>query len=412
MRAQRQREREIEKMDRDMRTVFGYNLPLRAEEQDLFGFFVRAGPLNDIKIIRDRATSRSKGVAYVEYQRKEDVIAALALSGQPLLGQSVMVKMSEAEKNLAWEAAEAQKAQARELEARGGAVPGSLPGVVPLNLDMSDPTAAAAAVAAAAGFGAGATPAAARLSIGNLHPAVTEADLRPIFEPFGLVDGVTVQRDASTGQGTGSAWVTYRQLTDAARAAHNLNGFTLVDRALRVAIDADGLVPSGGGAPPAVVGGPGSVVPGAAAAASGQINAINEQLDTSGADDGGGLRLTSAGRTALMSALAAGAGMQVPTIQLPGGQGTQKEQQPDASVPEAVRLDHGLLGPASPIPTQCVLLKNMFDPAEETEINWAGDIATDVRDECAKFGEVLHTHVDPESKVGLRFEKCYRCTTT
>jgi len=27
-------------------------------------------------------------------------------------------------------------------------------------------------------------------------------------------------------------------------------------------------------------------------------------------------------------------------------------------------LVQGILGPASPIPTQCVLLKNMFDPAE------------------------------------------------
>ncbi len=33
-------------------------------------------------------------------------------------------------------------------------------------------------------------------------------------------------------------------------------------------------------------------------------------------------------------------------------------------VPSAVALEQGLLGPASPIPTQCLLLKNMFNPAE------------------------------------------------
>ena len=40
------------------------------------------GPLNDIKIITDKTTGRSKGFAYVEFQRKEDVINALALTGQ------------------------------------------------------------------------------------------------------------------------------------------------------------------------------------------------------------------------------------------------------------------------------------------------------------------------------------------
>ncbi len=47
---------------------------------------------------------------------QEDVINALALTGQILMGQAVMVKMSEAEKNLAWEAAEQQKAAQKALE--------------------------------------------------------------------------------------------------------------------------------------------------------------------------------------------------------------------------------------------------------------------------------------------------------
>lgn len=40
------------------------------------------GPLNDIKIITDKTTGRSKGFAYVEFQRKEDVLNALGLTGQ------------------------------------------------------------------------------------------------------------------------------------------------------------------------------------------------------------------------------------------------------------------------------------------------------------------------------------------
>lgn len=37
---------------------------------------------------------------------------------------------------------------------------------------------------------------------------------------------------------------------------------------------------------------------------------------------------------------------------------------PPLQVPSGLALEQGMLGPASPIPTQCLLLKNMFDPAE------------------------------------------------
>lgn len=31
---------------------------------------------------------------------------------------------------------------------------------------------------------------------------------------------------------------------------------------------------------------------------------------------------------------------------------------------QALAMEQGILGPSSPIPTQCLLLKNMFDPRE------------------------------------------------
>ena len=64
-----------------------------------------------------------------------------------------------------------------------------------------------------------------------------------------------------------------------------------------------------------------------------------------------------------------------------------------------------MLGPASPIPTECVLLKNMFRAEEETEDEWWLDIAEDVREERAQFGEVTHVFVDRESEgfVYLKF---------
>ena len=48
------------------------------------------------------------------------------------------------------------------------------------------------------------------------------------------------------------------------------------------------------------------------------------------------------------------------------------------------------------------MLSNMFDPTNETERNWDFDIRDDVLDECNKFGDVLHIHVDKVSpQVGV-----------
>jgi len=152
VRAAREREKELAELDRDIRTVFAYNLNLKAEEKDLFQFFSTAGKVLDVRIISDRNTRRSKGFAYIEYARRvsyqtldcvarlqatvlcmitqsaadviltdslihqsmtqcavvsfgstlnmcyilqEDIVNAMALTGQVLMGQSVMVKSSE-----------------------------------------------------------------------------------------------------------------------------------------------------------------------------------------------------------------------------------------------------------------------------------------------------------------------------
>lgn len=67
---QRERERELKELDRDTRTVFAYNLNLKAEERDLFEFFSKAGKVVDVKIIMDRNTRKSKGFSYIEFQNR------------------------------------------------------------------------------------------------------------------------------------------------------------------------------------------------------------------------------------------------------------------------------------------------------------------------------------------------------
>ncbi|KAJ0728145.1 putative RNA recognition motif domain, nucleotide-binding alpha-beta plait domain superfamily [Helianthus annuus] len=101
--------------ERDQRTVFAYQMPLKATEWDVYEFFSKAGKVRDVRLIMDRNSRRSKGVGvsleaaslslvvevrYIEFYDAMSVPMAIALSGHLLLGQPVMVKPSEAEKNL------------------------------------------------------------------------------------------------------------------------------------------------------------------------------------------------------------------------------------------------------------------------------------------------------------------------
>lgn len=60
---------------------------------------------------------------------------------------------------------------------------------------------------------------------------------------------------------------------------------------------------------------------------------------------------------------------------------------------------------AKPLPvnvsqaSRCVLLRNMFDPAEEQGDNWVKELEDDVRAECAaKYGHVVHISLDPNTQ--------------
>lgn len=329
-------EDELAQLDRTMRTVQVYNLNLKASERDLFQFFVQAGPLVDIKIIKDRMSGRSKGFAYVEFEKRESVTVALGMSGQDLMGQAVMVKPSEAEKNVAWHTAQAAKKQALE--------------------------------------GNGTSSAAGKVKLSNVHPSLSEEFLKPIFEPFGPVFSVHVDRDEA-GESLGSAIVQFVNSKDAQQAVAELEGkIDIQGMLMRLEMDSSSVD----------------------AVAQGMVE---ERIDVD-ADDGGGMKLSAQSRANLMNRLAANAGIEVPKMP-----DFAKKVSSPAEVDETA-LMQGVLGPASPIPTPCLLLKNAFDPTQETEQYWDEDIQSDIRDECSKFGRVLFLHLDKDSKgcVYIKFD--------
>ncbi|XP_052149213.1 uncharacterized protein LOC127767807 isoform X1 [Oryza glaberrima] len=338
--------------ERDQRTVFAYQLSLKADERDVYEFFSRAGKVRDVRLIMDRNSRRSKGVGYIEFYDVMSVPMAIALSGQLLLGQQVMVKPSEAEKNLVQSNASSSGA------ASGGAR---------------------------------------KLYVGNLHSNITEDQLRQVFEPFGQVELVQLPLDPLTGLCKGFGFVQFARLEDA-KAAQSLNGqLDIAGRVIKVSAVTD--------------------------QAGVQVSGVTTgDLDD---DEGGGLALNASSRALLMQKLDRSGVTTSLTAGIAGTGLNTSVGLPPASVLGAPPVAASVLptvpglgsvpGVSLPIttqaietapPSECLLLKNMFDPSVETDPDFDLDIKDDVQEECSKFGQVKHIFVDKNTSgfVYLRFD--------
>ena len=373
-RAQRERERKGSQRERDTRTVFASNLSTKCEERDLFEFFSKAGTVVDVRLIRDKYTRRCKGFAYVEFEAKEAVSKSLELAGQEILNQPVMVKSSEAEKNMQWEASQPTRVQQRQpVQQR------QMPGEEP---SSSLGTALVGNQGQPSTNDANGLEGPVKLYVGSLHINITEDDIRAIFEPFGPLDFVHLQKEPKSGRSKGYAFVQFSNSGDGNKAIAQLHGLEVVGQQIKVAI----------------ANSKGREV------GAGQGSAV-ENMDPEG---DGGLKLNAQSRAALMAKLAGGsqaasvgqvgaAAAVAPSA--PAKTKSKRDRALEQPVDASIQFDQGLLGPASPIPTECILLKNMFDPAGETDEGWDKEIGEDVKLECErKFGPVSHIFVDKLSK--------------
>ncbi|KAK8631788.1 hypothetical protein V6N13_028567 [Hibiscus sabdariffa] len=332
--------------ERDQRTVFAYQMPLKATERDVYEFFTKAGKVRDVRLIMDRNSRRSKGVGYIEFYDVMSVPMAIALSGQLLLGQPVMVKPSEAEKNL-----------------------------------VQSTTSGAGAGGVAGPYGAVDR----KLYVGNLHFNMTEMQLRQIFEPFGPVELVQLPLDLETGQCKGFGFVQFAQLEHAKAAQSALNGkLEIAGRTIKVSSVTDHVVTQ-------------------------DTTAKSADFDD---DEGGGLALNAQSRALLMrkldrsgiaTSITGSLGVSLVNGSAPTQQTVTLPVNGQGAYPAPV------LAPAlDPIgqPSECLLLKNMFDPSTETEPDFDLDIKEDVEEECSKYGRVKHIYVDKNSAgcVYLRFD--------
>ncbi|KAM5135644.1 RNA-binding protein 39 isoform 1-T1 [Mantella aurantiaca] len=339
--------------ERDARTVFCMQLAARIRPRDLEEFFSTVGKVRDVRMISDRNSRRSKGIAYVEFVDVSSVPLAIGLTGQRVLGVPIIVQASQAEKNRA-------AAMANNLQ-KGTAGP-------------------------------------MRLYVGSLHFNITEDMLRGIFEPFGRIESIQLMMDSETGRSKGYGFITFSDSECAKKALEQLNGFELAGRPMKVGHVTERTDASNA----------------SSFLDSDELERTGIDLGTTGRlqlmarlAEGTGLQIPPAAQQALQmsGSLAFGA---VADLQTRITQQSEALAAAAASAAAISLTSSTLPIPAStqPLATQCFQLSNMFNPQMEDEPGWDQEIKDDVIEECNKHGGVVHIYVDKNSPQGNVYVKC------
>ncbi|KAJ9133538.1 RNA-binding protein rsd1 [Pleurostoma richardsiae] len=338
-------------------------LAARLRTRELKEFFEKVGPVTEAQIVKDRVSNRSKGVGYVEFKNEDSVTAALQLTGQKLLGIPVIVQLTEAEKNR----------QVRNSE--GGGHPNSIP------------------------FH--------RLYVGNIHFSITEQDLQNVFEPFGELEFVQLQKDEN-GRSRGYGFVQFRDAGQAREALEKMNGFDLAGRPIRVGLGNDKFTPESTANLLQRFQGQNQQYQGSAFSGAGGRGQAASNFDRAGGRDnekGGGasalddtdvagVNFNNYSRDALMRKLAR-------TDEPSTGNNDRQILKPKTEAPKPLPVNVNMA-------SRCVVLHNMFDPDEEEGENWIKELEDDVREEAeSKYGHVVHIALDANSKgdIYLKFDK-------
>ncbi|XP_018601220.1 RNA-binding protein 39-like isoform X2 [Scleropages formosus] len=333
--------------ERDARTVFCMQLAARIRPRDLEEFFSAVGKVRDVRMISDRNSRRSKGIAYVEFVEVNSVPLAIGLTGQRLLGVPIIVQASQAEKNRA-------AAMANNLQ-KGSAGP-------------------------------------MRLYVGSLHFNITEDMLRGIFEPFGRIESIQLMMDSETGRSKGYGFITFADAECAKKALEQLNGFELAGRPMKV-----GHVTERTDASTA-----------SSFLDSDELERTGIDLGTTGRlqlmarlAEGTGLQIPPAAQQALqMSGSLPFGAMAAVTAAINPALNLNLNMNMNMNMNTALNL------PTQPIATHCIQLSNMFNPQSEEDPGWDIDIQDDVIEECNKHGGIVHIYVDKNSAQGNVYVKC------
>jgi RNA-binding protein 39 len=269
----------------------------------------------------------------------------------------------------------------REQAEKGALLNGQLIGGFPMSITLCQPKNATGTVVGAVGAaGAGAAgsvrkpPQSAdsiRLYVGSLHYNITEKDLEPIFEAFGPLDSVEIHRDSATRTSKGFGFVQFRRREDGETAMAALDGYDIGGRNIKVSY-------------------------------------------ANPTDHAGSRNIPRQGQMPQQQAPGV-----IPTMPLAQQYATPAAAPPPLPAAPSAAVSSPAPPPSLPplsvaqlTPSPCVLVSNMFNPAEEAAAaedgtDWAAELAEDVGEEAGKHGRLAHLFVDPVDPAGrvyLRFQ--------
>jgi len=347
--------------------VFVQQLAARLRTKELIAFFEKVGPVKEAQIVKDRVSGRSKGVGYVEFKEEASVPKAIQLTGQRLLGIPIIAQLTEAEKN---------------RQARVNSAESNNANQVPFH----------------------------RLYVGNIHFSITEADLTNVFEPFGELEFVQLQKEEG-GRSRGYGFVQFRDPNNAREALEKMNGFDLAGRPICVGLGNDKFTPESTAQMLQRFSGYNQGFQGSAFESrnrgNDRVGRADDKATGAGASalddtDVAGVNFNNYSRDLLMRKLARQDDA-APTDRNGTGKDAPKQRAPEATVHTQKPLPVNV-----PMASRCVVLKNMFDPAEETGEAWIKELEDDVKTECEeKYGHVVHISLDPNSQgeIYIKFDK-------
>uniref|UniRef100_A0A2K6UHK8 RRM domain-containing protein n=1 Tax=Saimiri boliviensis boliviensis TaxID=39432 RepID=A0A2K6UHK8_SAIBB len=157
--------------ERHARTVFCMQLMARIRPRDLEQFFSTVEKVPDVRIISERNSRRSKGIAYVKFF---DVMPlATGLTGRQVLGVPL----------ICWD------------------------------YRLEPPR---------------------FLYVGSLHFNITEDRLPGMCEPFRRIESIQLMTDSETGRSKGYGFITFSDSESVRKALEQLNGFDLAGRPMRI----------------------------------------------------------------------------------------------------------------------------------------------------------------------------------
>ena len=70
------------------------NLAFSATEGDVEALFSPYGSLDEVRLVMNRDTGRSRGFAFVTFSAQKDAESALAMNGKPLNGRNMVVNIT------------------------------------------------------------------------------------------------------------------------------------------------------------------------------------------------------------------------------------------------------------------------------------------------------------------------------